>query len=102
MGWKGLGQAVPNYGQATPLTELVHTAAWIPHGDVLCRKVRRVFLHHVSDPKEKEEEEGAATISSIYGYRKARPSSPALLQWDHKGPQGVPVPHPSSALLGQS
>lgn len=78
--WKGL---------ATPLTELVPTAVWIPHRDVLQRKVRRVFLHHVSDPRE--EEEGAETISSIYGYSKARPSSPALLQWDHRESQ-CPIP----------
>lgn len=71
---------------------------------MLCRKVRRVFLHHVSDP---DEEEGAATISSIYGHGEDGPSPPAFLLRDplqHKGPQQqqVPVPHPSGALLGQS
>lgn len=45
-------------------------------------KVRRVFLHHVSNPSE---EEGSMTASSIYDYDKARPS------WDpshHKWPWG--------------
>lgn len=75
-GWKDLGEVVPNYSQTTPLAEPVQTAAWIPHSDVLCRKVRRVFLHHVSDP---DEEEGAMTISSIYGYRETGSSPPVLL-----------------------
>lgn len=104
MGWKGPGEAVPTSGQATPLAELVETAAWIPRSDVLCRKVRKVFLHHVLDPNE---EEGDTTVSSTYGYGEAKLSPPALLQWDprhHESPQGqqIPVPHPSSALVGQN
>lgn len=93
-----------NYGQVTPLAESMQTAAWIPRSDVLRRKVRRVFLHHVSDP---DEEKGVTTISSIYGHGEVGLSSPALLQWDpsyHKWPQGqqVPVPRLSGALLDQS
>lgn len=78
--WKELGEVVPNYSQTTPLAEPVQTAAWIPHSDVLCRKVRRVFLHYVSDA---DEEEGAMTISSIYGYRETGPSPPVLLSSTH-------------------
>lgn len=66
---------MPNYGQVTPLAEPVQTAAWIPRSDVLCRKVRRVFLHHVSDP---DEAKGVRTISSIYGHGEVGLSPPPV------------------------